>query len=48
VDVNLFPKGDARSYVSVEHSKLDDAKDVEKAKRFWSQVLEKMKAVVET
>ena len=48
VDVNLFPKGDARSYVSVEHSKLDDAKDVEKAKRFWSQVLEKMKADVET
>jgi uncharacterized protein YndB with AHSA1/START domain len=48
VDVNLFPKGDARSYVSVEHSKLDDAKDVRKAKRFWSQVLEKMKAVVET
>ena len=48
VDVNLFPKGDAKSYVSVEHSKLKDAKDVEKAKRFWSQVLEKMKADVET
>ena len=48
VDVNLFPKGDGRSYVSVEHSKLDDAKDVRKAKQFWSQALEKMKAAVET
>ena len=48
LDVNLFPRGDAKSYVSVEHSKLDDAKHVRKAKQFWTQVLEKMKAAVET
>jgi len=47
VDVNLFPKGDAKSYVSVEHSKLKDARDVEKIKRFWTATLEKMKAAVE-
>jgi uncharacterized protein YndB with AHSA1/START domain len=47
VDVNLFPKGEGKSYVSVEHSKLKDAGDVEKTKRFWGAALEKMKAMLE-
>ena len=47
VDVNLFPKGDAKSYVSLQHTKLKDAKDVERMKRFWGAALERMKAAVE-
>ena len=47
VDVNLFPKGDAKSYVSLQHTKLKDGKEVEKMKRYWSAALEKMKASLE-
>jgi len=48
VDVNLFPKGDAKSYVSMNHTKLKDAKAVEKMKRYWSAQLERMKALLES
>ena len=37
VDVNLFPKGEAKSYVSLQHTKLKDGKEVEKIKRYWAQ-----------
>jgi hypothetical protein len=47
VDVNLFPKGDAKSYVSLQHTKLKDAAEVEKKKRYWAATLEKMKAALE-
>jgi uncharacterized protein YndB with AHSA1/START domain len=47
VDVNLFPKGDAKSYVSLQHTKLKDGREVEKMKRYWAGALEKMKASLE-
>ena len=47
VDVNLFPKGDAKSYVSLQHTKLKDGDEVEKKKRYWGAALEKMKATLE-
>jgi uncharacterized protein YndB with AHSA1/START domain len=47
VDVNLFPKGNAKSYVSMQHTKLKDAKQVQKMKALWAQQLERMKSVLE-
>ena len=47
VDVNLFAKGDAKSYVSMQHTKLKDAKQVQKMKTLWTEQLERMKGVLE-
>jgi len=47
VDVNLFPKGETKSYVSLQHTKLRDGAEVEKMKRYWGATLEKMKASLE-
>lgn len=48
VDVNLYPKGDARSYVSLQHSKLPNARAAEKMKSYWKGGLERLKALLES
>ena len=42
-----FPQGRGKSYVSLQHTKLKDGKEVEKMKRYWGATLEKMKASLE-
>ena len=42
--VNFYPKGKGKSQVSVEHTRLESAKDVTKAKASWKESLEKLQS----
>lgn len=46
VEVMFYPKGASRSQVTVQHSKLPDAKAGEKMKAFWGKSLERMAGVL--
>ncbi len=48
VDVNLTPKGDAKSQVAIQHSRLADAQAVATMKAYWSAHLEALKAFLES
>jgi hypothetical protein len=39
VDVNFYDKGPGKSQVAVQHTQLDSAQDVEKAKASWKRAL---------
>jgi hypothetical protein len=43
VDVNFLPKGDAKSQVAVEHSKLADPGEAERMKAYWGERLERLR-----
>jgi hypothetical protein len=45
--VTCDPKGDAKSVVTIEHSKLSGAKDVAARKVFWKETLAKLKESLE-
>ena len=47
VDVGFFAKGADKSQVQVEHSKLRSAAAVAKQKAFWSDALNRLKALLE-
>jgi hypothetical protein len=47
VDVNFWPKGDAKSQVQVQHGKLVDAKEAERKKVYWEERLVGLKALLE-
>lgn len=47
VDVYVYPKGDAKSQVSLEHRKLPDRDAAERQKTFWKAALEGLKAALE-
>lgn len=47
LDVLFYPKGDAKSYVSVDQRKLGPGK-VESIKEFWKKRLEKLKEILES
>jgi uncharacterized protein YndB with AHSA1/START domain len=47
VDVELYPKGEAKTQVSVQHSTLPSATAAEKQKRFWAVCLAALKAQLE-
>ncbi|MBM3924741.1 MAG: hypothetical protein FJ320_01935 [SAR202 cluster bacterium] len=42
IDINFYPKGDGKSQVTVQHSKLPDAQAGEKMKAYWKGVLDLM------
>ena len=46
-EFNFYPKGDDKSQVVVQHSKLPDAKAAAKMKTFWSQALDRLREVTE-
>ncbi len=46
VDVHLWPKGAARTQVSVQHSKLPSAAAGERMKKLWGRALEALAAAV--
>jgi hypothetical protein len=48
VDVNLYAKGDAKSQVTLQHSKLRDADEVAAAKSYWSEALERLRLLLES
>lgn len=47
LDVNLYAKGESRSQVSLQHSKLPDAATAARMKAFWGVALDRLKAFVE-
>ena len=47
VDVELYPKGDAKTQVSLQHSKLPNTAVVKKQKAFWAAALDRLKAELE-
>lgn len=47
VDVYFSPKGADRSVVQVQHGKLSRAAEVTRQKAFWSEALERLKALLE-
>jgi uncharacterized protein YndB with AHSA1/START domain len=47
VDVGFFPKGPDKSRVAVQHGKLARAAEVKRQKAFWSEALERLKALLE-
>jgi hypothetical protein len=47
VDVGFHPKGAGKSMVAVQHGKLSKAGDVTRQKAFWSEALERLKALLE-
>jgi hypothetical protein len=47
VDVGFYPKGADKSMVAVQHGKLAKAADVKRQKAFWSEALDRMKALLE-
>jgi uncharacterized protein YndB with AHSA1/START domain len=46
VDVGFYPKGEGKTQVTVEQSKLPDAKAVAAQKEFWAAALERMKGAL--
>jgi len=48
VDVNLYIKGDSKSQVSIEHSKLKTAREAAKLKKFWGEKVAALKALLES
>jgi hypothetical protein len=47
VDVGFYAKGEAKSQVAIQHSKLPDAETSARLKAFWSAALDRLKAIVE-
>jgi hypothetical protein len=47
VDVGFYSKGERKSMVAVQHVKLGKASDVARQKAFWSEALERLKALLE-
>ncbi len=46
LEVNFYPKGAAKSQVTVQHGKLKSETDVAKSKKYWTGTMEKLKAVL--
>lgn len=47
VEVNLYPKGESKSQVAVEHSKLADAEDAAHRKAWWGEALDRLRETLE-
>lgn len=47
VVVNFYPKGAGKSQVTVQHSRLADAKAAERMEAYWGKALDRLKEFVE-
>ena len=47
LQINFYPKGDAKSQVVVQHSKLPDAKSSAKMKTYWGGALDRLRDSLE-
>ena len=47
LDVDFYVKGGGKCQVTVQHGKLDNAKQAERMKVYWSKQLERLKEVLE-
>lgn len=48
IDVNLYPKGEAKSQVSLQHGKLPSAGRAAEMKVYWSAALARLKEILES
>jgi uncharacterized protein YndB with AHSA1/START domain len=46
LDVNLYRKGEGKSQVGLQHTKLPDAEAAARMKAFWSAALDRLQAFV--
>ncbi len=44
LDVNLYPKGEARCQCTADHNKLSAVEDVDRMRAYWSAALDRLKA----
>ena len=47
LDVNLYAKGEEKSQVAIQHSKLPDAESAARIKAFWGSALGRLEAFLE-
>lgn len=47
LEINFYPKGDDKSQLVVQHSKLPDAKSSAKMKTYWGKALDRLRASLE-
>lgn len=47
VSVYFWPKGEAKTLISIEHSKLKNAREAAKMKKYWAEALKKLQALIE-
>lgn len=47
VEVNLYPKGEAKSQVTVDHQKLPDAQEAARCKAWWGEALDRLREILE-
>ncbi len=47
ISVGLYPKGDAKCQVALQHEKLGSVKEVAKFKKFWGEKLTALKTLLE-
>jgi uncharacterized protein YndB with AHSA1/START domain len=47
VDVNIYPKGAAKSQVSLQHTRLASSREAERMKKYWGEALDRLKEELE-
>lgn len=47
LEIHMYPRGEGRTLVQVEHSKLSNLEDVQRWKMFWGVALERLREVLE-
>lgn len=47
LSINFYPKGDNKSQVVVQHTKLKSQKDADNKKKFWGEKLNELKNILE-
>jgi hypothetical protein len=47
VEVHLWPRGEGRTLIQIEHSKLSTLDDVQRLKAFWGVALERLRKLTE-
>lgn len=48
LEIHLYPRGEGRTLVQIEHSKLASLEDVQRWKTFWGVALERLREVLES
>jgi hypothetical protein len=46
LDVNLYPKGDEKTQVTLQHTKLASAREAARMKKYWGDALKRLEAAL--
>jgi uncharacterized protein YndB with AHSA1/START domain len=46
LELNFYPKGDSKTQVVVQHSKLPDSKSADQKKVYWAKMLDKLQEII--